>query len=491
MSPRANPARSRRAASRPPVPLTHPQRREPVCFEVTDSSLQHLPATRLLRGDLPRDPNAQAARLARQFIDRNRGLLANVGVHIEPRFDGLSVDLAIQTNSHVGAIPLLSPTTGKPDYGLIIRPRFPWPGLGAMLGVMGWRIVPTPLQLPTLPRSERSIPPWVLSSIILTRLQALLDRLERRFEIVAEDRPAPRGTVDWAAYASERISRGKFLHVPCRFPDLRDDRDLKAAIAFTLHKQLHSLEGQRSAGVFVLQLLELAQALLHRVRDIHPRPPTPTQLQGWQRGPLRTEVFRDGLEAVEWTVEDRGLAGLSDLSGLPWVLLMEAFFEAWLERVFEGVARAIGGTLRSGRRRQTLTPLVWQPPYAGSQKYLLPDLMLVRDDTTIVVDAKYKHHGEELSRHSWSELDDELRQRHRADLLQVLAYANLAVTPRIVVCLTYPCRPPTWRSLVERGRLFHRASLAAGSRQVQVMLTAVPMQADVQLVIQQLARELR
>jgi 5-methylcytosine-specific restriction endonuclease McrBC regulatory subunit McrC len=470
--------------------LNPPPQAEPVCFELTDCSTVRLPAALLQRGPLPRDPNPQAARLARQFIDRNRGVLANVGVSVEPYYDGNSVELTFRTQTRVGAVPLLSPTTGKPDYGLVIKPRFPWPGLGAMLGVMGWRIVPTPLRLPLLPRSERKLPAWVLSAIVLVRLQALLDRLERRFEIVSEDRPAPRGSVDWAAYATRHVSRGQFLQVPCRFPDLRDDRDLKAAIAFTLGKQVQSLQGQRQAGVFVLQLLALAETLLRRVQDVPPRPPSPVQLDNWLRGPLRTEVFRDGLQAVEWTVEDRGLAGLSDLEGLPWVLPMEAFFEAWMETVLARVARTIGGTLRTGRRRQTLAALQWEPPYAGSQKYLLPDLILERGPTTILVDAKYKEHWEEMATRTWGELEEELRERHRADLLQVLAYANLATTPEVVVCLAYPCRQETWDSLAERGRLFHRATLTGAQRRVEVMLTAVPMQAKADPMVDWLAKAL-
>ncbi len=226
------------------------------------------------------------------------------------------------------------------------------------------------------------------------------------------------------------------------------------------------------------------------MRDAPPRPPTPGNLDAWLRGPLRTEVFRDGLQAIEWTVDERGLAGLSDLEGLPWVLPMDAFFEAWMETVLTGVARRIGGSLRTGRRRQTIAALNWEPPYLGSQRFLLPDLILERGDTTIIVDAKYKEHWEEMGKHAWGELDAELRERHRLDLLQVMAYANLATTPRILVCLAYPCRPATWASLAQRDRRFHRAALAAGSRRVEILLTAVPMQPEVEPIVGAMAQEL-
>jgi hypothetical protein len=444
----------------------------------------------LIRGAPPRDPASQSARLAGHFIERNRATVSQIGASIEQQYDGSGVDLVVRTGTTIGAVPLISPTTGRPDYGLVVKPRFDWRGIGPMLAEMGWRIVPATLPLPMLPRSDRKIPPWVLATIVLFRLEAMLNQLERRFEMTESIRTAPRGSVDWPSYVTQQMSRAQFLSVPCRFPDLRDDRALKAAIRFTLQKQLVGLAGQRLAGTFVLRLIELCQSLIDRVRDVAPREPGPLELDGWLRGPLKTTQFRDGLQAIEWTVDDRGLAGLSDLQGLPWAMSMETFFEAWSETVLVDVARLIGGTVRSGRQRQTIAPLVWEPPYLGSQKYLLPDLVLERGDTTVIVDAKYKEHWEEMQVRRWGEMEDDLRERHRADLLQVLAYANLSTAPRIVVCLAYPCHRETWESLEQRGRLYHRASLRAGDRRIDVLLTAFPMGLPARTVAQTLAKEI-
>ncbi len=76
----------------------------------------------------------------------------------------------------------------------------------------------------------------MLSTTILIRLQKLLDRLERRFELTQADLSAPRGQVNWTEYATVKLPRADFLSVPCRFPDLRDDRELKGAIHVTLRK---------------------------------------------------------------------------------------------------------------------------------------------------------------------------------------------------------------------------------------------------------------
>jgi hypothetical protein len=446
-----------------------------VTFDATDCSTALLPAQFLLRGQSSRDPSTQIARLADQFIDQNRARFRDLDLSVRAQYDGTSVALLVETGIKVGAVPLISPTTGRSEYGLVVRPRFAWTGVGEILGATGWRIVPAPLPLPLLPRSERRIPPWVLSSMIIARIQALLRTLERRFEMKSEERATPRGRIDWPSYARRQIARSRFLSVPCRFPNLQNNQELKAAIRFTLEKQLGSLQGQRTAGLFVFKLIELCRRLLESVSDVVPRQPTPAALHGWLRGRLTTDSFRDGIQAIEWTAQDRGLAGLSDLQGLPWSMSMDEFFEAWAETILSAVALRIGGVLSSGRRRQTVTPLSWNPPYRGSQKSLVPDLVLEREGHTVIVDAKYKEHWEEMQQHRWTSLDEDIRARHRDDLLQVLAYANLSTKPRTTVCLAYPCLEETWKSLRDRNLLFNRASLGVGTRRIDLLLTALPM----------------
>jgi 5-methylcytosine-specific restriction endonuclease McrBC regulatory subunit McrC len=405
-------------------------------------------------------------------------------------YDGSDVLLNLESRGAIGAVPLRSPLTARHELGLVVQPRFPWKGIGPMLAEMGWLVSPSPLKLPLLRRSERRVPLWVLSFMVLARLKALLDRLDRRFEITKETRSAPKGRIEWTEYATRQMPRGDFLSVPCTFPDLRDDLHLKGVIRFAIEKQLRSLQTQSEQGAFIHRLIALAESLLLRVRGITTRRPAMGEIQTWLRRPLRTDVFIDGLQAVDWTVEERGLAGLSDLEGIPWTMPMEQFFEAWVETIFRNVAHKTGGVLKIGRRRETVSPLSWDPPYVGSQRSLVPDLILELEDAAVIVDAKYKRHWEELQDGGWRGQTDELREQHRADLLQVLAYANLVSSKNVICCLVYPCSETTWESLAKRGRLFHQAELPHRGRQIRVWLTAVPMSAKVEAIASQFRDQL-
>jgi len=462
-----------RAGARNPLQTVKPT--QDICLELQDYTQVTKSGVAFFGTKASSDPAGQAARLADQFITQNAPLFQLLQVTVRRDYDGRDVLLHIDSGSAIGAVPLVSPLTAKPDFGLVVQPRFPWVGIGPMLAEMGWLISPTPLRLPLLKRSERRVPPWVLSFMVLARLKALLDRLERRFELTSEVRSVPKGNIDWTHYATRQLPQGNFLSVPCTFPDLRDDRHLKGAIRFAIEKQLRSLESQNAQGAFVHRLIALAESLLQKVGTIPTRRPEKSDVEAWLRRPMRTSGFVEGLQAIDWTVEDRGLAGLSDLEGIPWTMPMEQFFEAWVETVMRVVARQVGGTLKVGRRRETVSPLAWDPPYMGSQRSLIPDMILEHEGVSVIVDAKYKRHWEELQHGGWHEQDSTLHDRHRADLLQVLAYANLATSANIVCCLVYPCSQQTWESLSARGRLFHQAELPNRGRRVQVWLTAVPM----------------
>lgn len=483
--------RSTRQRTHSNSPLTAIRPAQEICLELADYSRTTRSAVEFFGSSNSANPQAQAARLADQFIQQNSPIFQLLHVDVHRDYDGTDVLLNIESHGAVGAVPLRSPLTARHDFGLVVQPRFPWAGIGPMLAEMGWLISPSPLKLPLLKRSERRVPLWVLSFMVLARFKALLDRLDRRFEVTTETRPAPKGRIEWTQYATRQMPRGEFLSVPCTFPDLRDDRLLKGAIRFAIEKQRRSLESQCEQGTFVHRLIAFAESLLLRVGGVSARRPTLGEVQSWFRRPMRTEVLFEGLQAIDWTVEERGLAGLSDLEGIPWAMPMEQFFEAWVETVMRAVSQRTGGLLKVGRRRETVSALAWEPPYMGSQRSLVPDLILEMEDVAVIVDAKYKRHWEELQEHGWRGQDNDLREQHRADLLQILAYANLVASKQVICCLVYPCSTPTWESLARRDRLFHCSELPNRGRRIHVWLTAIPMSSARDTIAVQFGEKLR
>ena len=88
------------------------------------------------------------------------------------------------------------------------------------------------------------------------------------------------------------------------------------------------------------------------------------------------------------------------------------------------------------------------------------------------------------------DLEDELRERHRDDLLQVLAYSTLSDSKATTACLAYPCTLDTWASLKERGMLSHKASIYAGRRSIDLVMIALPMGENIEEMVAQLGSAL-
>jgi hypothetical protein len=133
-----------------------------------------------------------------------------------------------------------------------------------------------------------------------------------------------------------------------------------------------------------------------------------------------------------------------------------------------------GGQLFVGHKGQTVFPLHWTDPGLRSLGHLTPDLVLRRHDELHVFDAKYKAHFAELDVAGWMRMAEGIRESHRADMHQALAYAALFDAPRITTTLVYPLRPETFAALHARGRDVARAELLHGGRQLVLELQGLP-----------------
>ena len=415
-----------------------------------------------------------AQRRGENFLEMNRGILGDFGVH--GQVGGVRGDIGIwlESDTRIGALPLLSPMSAKPELGLVVEPRFAWSSAGDMLVGTGFRITPEILPLPRMvPNSDRQIPAWVLSATVLMRIEKLLKQTSRRFEMDEALLDVPKGQVDWSRYAMNHLALGQCLTIPCRFPNLLPDKQLLSAMHWTVLRHQDALRTQRGRHIAVVHLLQRCDALLVRLRAFAPSPPT----RGWQllKANVSTEVFRQGLEAIQWCVDERGLGGSSDLAGLPWRMDMAIFFEAWIESIAEATARRFQARVTTGRCRETVVNLHWKPQRMGTQRSLIPDVVIHRADVTLVIDAKYKRHAQLVGYGGFGKGEHDWQTQHREDLLQVLAYSSLFDTPRVVACLAYPTPYDKWQLLSDQGRVLSRASVRHGLRRVEVALLAVPM----------------
>ena len=102
-----------RAGGRTPLQTVLPTR--DICLELQDHTRVTKSAVAFFGSKASADPAAQAARLADQFITQNAPLFQLLQVSIQRDYDGRDVLLHIDSGSAIGAVPLVSPLTAKPD----------------------------------------------------------------------------------------------------------------------------------------------------------------------------------------------------------------------------------------------------------------------------------------------------------------------------------------------------------------------------------------
>jgi len=414
---------------------------------------------------------------AENFISANRPQLAALDVQPELTAQHNEIALRLRPGGVVGAVPLRTPDTRKIAGGIVVRPRFGWEGIGLLLQQIGWVASPKVLAMPLVPGSAREVPPWVLAGPVLERLANLLREVRKGFRMHEEVRQAPRGQILWQQYVTQQMSRGLFHQVPCRFPELGPDMLLRSFLRWGLERVRCSLAPFAVVDLIARRLTEQTEGLLHSLKDVTARTPDRRTLDQLTRAVgLPTLVLQRGLQALTWIIDERGLAGAAETDGLAWALPMHQLFERWVEHVTRTWAREFGGEVLTGRTKETVVPIEWDHSAHSSMRCLIPDLVVHHQDRVYVIDAKYKGHFQELNAARWIALSDQLRNEHRHDLHQILAYASLFDGAEITAVLVYPMHEKTWSRLAEHNRTVARATLTGGGRPVELVLAGIPIQ---------------
>lgn len=391
------------------------------------------------------------------FLAANLDGLRRLGLRHEIRADS-ELRVLLTPGARIGAIPLLSPSTRRVAAGLLVEPRFRWAALGAVFNAIGFSVEPGLGGAQLVPGSAREVPPWLLAGPVIERIAALLRHRRRAFVERDSTRSAPRGRVQWTAWATRHVPRGAWTTFPCRYSEPDDDPELMASVRWTLAR----LEEDLTSVAWSLP----AHFLLRRANELR------TEIgPGAQRRPSSTwthavssEWVAAAVEAMTWIAEERGLGGARSLDGLAWDLSIDSVWEAWVAAFSGELAGRLG--LAASPFQAARRSLEWRGP-ASSMSALVPDVELRGAERVIWIDAKYKAHLELLARRGWSGVSSEVQEAHRADLHQALAYAALADAPQVDSLLVYP-------QLGGHDMPATVTTVTSGRRRVRLVLAAVP-----------------
>lgn len=413
---------------------------------------------------------------AETFLRTNEQAFRELG--IEPHIDAGAAGTVVRLipGAQAGAMPLRSGQTGRVAGGIVVRPRFGWSGVGNVLREVGWHATPKFSDLPLVPGSGREVPPWVIAGPVLARLAELLQNVRRGYRPAREVLTRPRGHIVWAEYVASSLATGRWHRLPCEFPDLSNDPRLRALVKWCLDRVRRDLTSVGGAELNALTLVAVADRLIQSLRDVSMLMPRKAELNAMSTSAAITSsiAIRQGLEAMGWVVDERGLGGGREMDGLAWRMDLPELWESYVEAVVRSEAAQVGATVRAARRRETTLPIVWSTGAVRSMSHLAPDFIVRNGSRLQIVDAKYKAHFAELDEAGWYRMRDDARESHRADFLQALAYASVFDAKETTVTLVYPLRRETYDTLKSRGRDVAHAQISYGGRPVRAELRGLP-----------------
>jgi hypothetical protein len=386
------------------------------------------------------------------------------------------IAISLKANGVIGAIPLRAPDTHKIAGGIVVRPRFGWSSVGALFSLIGWSAAPEILNCPLVPGSAQEIPAWVIAGPVVAELERLLRFAGPKFRERNETRSSPRGKIEWPKYCSEQLARGNFQMLPCTFSDLDVDHQLRGFIKWALNRISNQLAPFSSSDLFARNLWDRVNTLLITLRSSQLQIPNHRALDSMQQSLHHRSIRTDlGIEALRWVLDERGLAGSTDMDGLSWRIKMHDLFEQWVEKLVSVWAAGFGGRVVSGRNFGSLSAITWERRSVDSLSSLIPDVVVHDQNHTYVFDAKYKGFLGETPELSWHNSSTLIREDHRHDLHQIMAYSSLYGLEEVTVALVYPLQLEEWRRLSERQAAVTKGFVGGPNRRINLALIGVPI----------------
>jgi hypothetical protein len=380
----------------------------------------------------PRYDKRYVTQAISKFISYNQELFSFLSVI--PSIEGLDPNprLRLQTGQYVGAIPLRMPTSGKQGGDLLVYPRFgrsdeAFAKLTYIMSLL--EEVIRPEFFPSLPLASGVMvhPPLYYDALkYIDLFEVALCRKWRKFQTHQRMYPYPKASTCWDAYAKRSHLPEQFFCYPVSesvlSPNHQEWQTLKNILLLAIEELKKPITPQRLR----LQGLRKAEALLQKTKDIRPYP-------------SQTIIIRFNDPKMIKALKEQAQVLLKQEGSIhsAWRIDIAVLFERYVQHILRQAVAGLPARMLSNPR---FTGQGNIPTWGLRQ--LEPDALILAEKLAIPVDAKYKAHF-----YGRGVVSDVLKESHRADLHQILAYCSFSRSMTKTGLLVYPADEYSQRCL--------------------------------------------
>ena len=373
-----------------------------------------------------------------KFLLLNKRMFSFVGINLEMNGTGSDLSIKFKTAGFIGAIPIKMPYDGIAHKDFQIIPRFDnsnhvFSDLTQLLSKLDYSISPEYADGEELSLPLQLRPPMYYEAAkYIDLFEAAQKQHWVKFEVLKESHPFPKSNTNWSKYAEDSFDPVKALTYPASDSVLsKNHREWQELIyVFDIAKAIilqqnvpESIRYKYRDRIVALQKKNTSiKALITSSISIHSSDPHSIKEVKNQANML---LQKGVTSCVAWRID------------------MATLFERYVQYVVSRSLKGLDGTVISNSKILGRGQIAqW------GLKYLEPDMIIKYGSSIYMADAKYKAHY-----YAFGQNSDVLKETHRSDLHQLLAYCSFSPEKNKTGILFYPSSIPSCRKINYLERL--------------------------------------
>lgn len=364
-----------------------------------------------------RDRSMEA--VLQRFVELNQKSLSFLGIHAAVVSADGKLGVRLTTSRFVGAVPVVSPSDGRPAGDLYVTGRF-GEDASELMAMLDDSFRPDYAPDLSLNLASQMQPPIFLECCKYVELYREAEKYRwRKFTNEVKQERVPSGATLWADYALRTARSPQDFDRFCNKKNvLTTDHDEWAMLTYVLQLAISQLESPRAPLSTRYAYADVIAHLKLRLRDRRALPTVSIATRNSD-----PEIIKR-LKAVA-----NNILGSTTSERIAWRMDYAEFFERYVQYLFREAARTKGARTVCNPHYRTSSS---NPP-SWALSYLEPDLVVQKDDEQCIVDAKYKSHI-----YNWRDDGEVLSDDFRHDLHQIVAYSAFNSMHTKQAVLAYP-----------------------------------------------------
>ena len=358
-----------------------------------------------------------------KFINYNSDQFKFLGVQPYIIGSDQKTALTFRTSCFIGSIPLRASDTGKQIGDFVVMPRFTsgdrFEDYIEILNLLGTEISPEVLDSLPLASGRNFRPPLYLEAVkYISALEILVAKVWRKFdneEIISKQ---PSGQINWNKYINNEFKIENRLKFPVRKNILSEFHSEYAEVRYVFDLCKNELLSSNTPQRIKISLQSRLNFLEEKLYEHKPKATNDIVIRA-SDSPVIKNCKEQANKILKFKLVD----------STAWRVDFSDVFEKFIQYIFKEVANETSGRLFSNFKFRSRTTKY----YSWELKHIEPDAIFEKGDLLIFIDAKYKSNL--YNKFDQSEI---LKNEHRHDLHQIMAYSSFSKTEFKYGFLCYP-----------------------------------------------------